>query len=591
MAAVAPSGAAAAAVPRSSAVALWALTVLAILAPWPFGSVQPWAVRAITVIALSFALAIGIHQTLSGGIVIARVGLVGVIGLLALGLFQLVPLPPALHRAIATASYTAWHPKVPAAATVLGTVARPVSVYPLATVEWLAFAGGIVLLAGLAAPALSDARRARRACTTMVVGGVAVAVAGVLARALLGPRLYGTIAVPTIAPFGPFVSKNHFAGYVEMAALIGAGLAVGLADRYRSTSSPLGWVRSHRAGRVLAAWAAALACGMGVLVSLSRGGIVSLTAGAAALLVFRWLVRRRHHRERRALVPGFLLALAVAMIVVTLPEQAHERMRTLGTATGDPSGSFRLRTWHDSLRAAAASPWVGQGMGTFADALPRFKTGWGLFRTEHAENEYLEVLVEGGVLGAALLVLAVFQVFRGAVRGMRATDDPLRRGMAMGGLAASMALLVHSAFDFNLRIPSNTVAFGFAAAIAVSVTGARMPLPRSASLALVGATMVSAILLVVSAREPRRLPYADAMKVAAVMAPGDAASLRLRRTEDAVHRYVQHRPLDVEAWLLLAWARMAAGHPDEARELAAYSASLDPVRPDVAAQARRISPR
>ncbi len=76
-----------------------------------------------------------------------------------------------------------------------------------------------------------------------------------------------------IPPFGPFVSKNHFAGYVEMAALLAVGLATGLASENRVGPGALGWIESPRASRVVLAWAAAAVLVLAVPVSLSRGGV------------------------------------------------------------------------------------------------------------------------------------------------------------------------------------------------------------------------------------------------------------------------------------------------------------------------------
>lgn len=571
-------------------VAIWTLTVLAVAAPWPFGSVQPWATRAISVISVVIAAGITLAQGRSGGIVIARAGAWTAGSLFAFAVLQMAPLPPSLHRVLAAGSYAAWHPAIPSAAAVLGEVARPISVFPLATAESLTFAFGIGLLTLLGAPALADRRVRSLTTITMVAGGAALSVFAVLARALLGPRLYGTIAVPTIAPFGPFVSKNHFAGYVEVTVLIGAGLAIGFADAHRSSSTPLGWVRSRRAGTFLALCGAVLASGMAILLSLSRGGMVSLAAGSGALLLIRWFVTPGRRRGGRAVGLAVLSVVAFALIVVSVSQETQDRMRTLGNAAGDTSGSFRLRTWRDCLRAASASPLVGQGLGAFEDAFPRYKTEWGAFRTEHAENDYVEMLVEGGLVGTVLVLFAAFQVCRSAIRGLRTSPDPMRRGLGIGGLAAVIALLVHSAFDFNIHIPSNALAFAFAFAIVLDATGAHAVLPRNASFALAAAAAVAMMMLAATTDVARRLPYAEAVSVAAQPNPG-AASLRLRMMETTLIRHLRHRPLDAEAWLLLAWSRMVAGNADDARQLGAHAASIDPARADVASEARRISGR
>ena len=204
-------------------------------------------------------------------------------GLFGLALFQLVPLPQAVLTLVAPGPSALWHPAAPAAAAVLGPGPHPVSVDPDATRRALALATGVVALGLAAAPALRSRRPALAAAATVCGGALAVAVYGVVARTLFGNLLYGTIPVPTIAPFGPFVSKNHFAGYVEMAALLAAGLALGLADEARRSAAALSWVESTRAPRIVLAGGVCVAMALAVLISLSRGGAVSLAAGAVVL--------------------------------------------------------------------------------------------------------------------------------------------------------------------------------------------------------------------------------------------------------------------------------------------------------------------
>ena len=91
--------------------------------------------------------------------------------------------------------------------------------------------------------------------------------------------------MPTTAPFGPFVSKNHFAGWTEMAALLTAGLALGLADEARRRGRD--WTTDARAGGVILAVVASLSMALAALASLSRGGTLALAAGACCLLALR----------------------------------------------------------------------------------------------------------------------------------------------------------------------------------------------------------------------------------------------------------------------------------------------------------------
>ena len=288
---------------------------------------------------------------------------------------------------------------------------------PDSTLRGLALAGGLALLALLAAPALSRPDRAVRAVAVVGAAGFALSAYAIFARARFGALLYGTIAVPTVSPFGPFVNKNHFAGWVAMAALLVAGLALGLADRARGRGGD--WTTDPRAGGVILAVVAALAMALAGLASLSRGGAVALAAGAACLVALR-LFRGGSGRRRSGLLPSLVLAGVLGSILVALvPPEAHERLRTLSGA------SFRLDTWRDSLRLAASSPVLGHGLGAFHDAYPRFKRGHGIVRVEHAENDYLETLAETGAPGLALAVAGLALLLAAAGRGIATGPDRL----------------------------------------------------------------------------------------------------------------------------------------------------------------------
>jgi O-antigen ligase len=558
------------------------LVALVVLSPWPFGSVPPWAAQALSAIAIAatlLALALGSARR---GLPLPAVLLWPLLGLLALGFAQLVPLDASPHALVGSGSYALWHPANPGAAAVLGPGPRPISIDPSATLRWLAFAGGLGLLGLVSAPGLADARRARIAAAVVVAGGLAVSTYGIFARARCGPLLYCRFAVPTVSPFGPFVSKNHFAGYVEMAALLAFGLALGLADEERSR--PAGADARRSSGAVLAL-VSALAMALGVLVSSSRGGIFSLLAGGGALLALRLLAEAR--TPARGLGRA-LPALAVGLVIGTtllaiLPREVPERMRSLAGA------SFRLDTWRDSLRTAAASPLVGHGLGSFHDAFPRFKRGHGLIRVEHAENDYLELLVDGGVVGLGLALFAALAVFGLGLRGLDRSRPPSSRGLIMGALAGLVTLTAHSALDFNLRIPSNAALAAFLAALAASAAGTRV---RASSTGIVAAAAVALALVLAALGLGRPAPVLGEaereVRAAASSASPEVRALRLERATTALEALVRARPARTEPWLQLAWTRAIRGDWAAAEALARHALSLDPARPDLREQGERL---
>lgn len=566
-----------------SRAALAVLVALVVLSPWPFGSVDPWATRTITLVSLAVALAAVVWDSRKGTLVLPAIPLWPLAGLWLLAAFQLVPIPEGLHRLIAPGSAAVWHPDVPAAAEVLGPGPHPISIYPDATKRWLAFATGLVSLALVAAPALRDRRLLLRATVAIVTGGVAVALYALVARLTLGNKLYGIWSVPTVAPMGPFVNKNHFAGYVELAALLAVGLATGLASEARRGPGFLSWIESSRARWVVLAWGAAAVLILAVPVSLSRGGVVSLCAGLLAFVALRLWSRR----ERR-LSPRFLLAataafvLLLAALVAVLPAEARARVLTLTGVTTEQSGSYRLAVWRDSVRLVASSPWVGSGLGAFEDALPRFKTAAGHLAVEHAENEYLELLAEGGGAGVTLAGVLVLMVLARGLRGAASAEARLSHAVGVCAVAGLVATAVHSSVDFNLRIPSNALQCSALLGMLLAVPGQGSPRGQVGFLAPILMSVTLALALIAPGTPPRAGPVTLTRATA-----GSATSLRRAALEADESAHLRGRPSDSAAWLALAWLRLPTSR-DSASSLAAWAVRIDPTHPVVQAQAGQL---
>jgi O-antigen ligase len=571
---------------RAAAAALAVLVGLAVLTPWPFGGVPLHATQAIAIVSLGVAL-LTLPPTWR-----RRVALPGwitgaLIGLWILAALQLLPLPGALHASLAPGSAALWDPASAAAATVLGPGPHPISVYPEATLRWLALATGIVGLALAAAPALGRRHVALPAALALVAGGTAVAVFGLVARLAFGDKIYGVFTVPTVAPFGPFVSKNHFAAFVEMTALLAVGLAVGLADEARAGTGGLDWLESPRASRVVFAAAAAAVLVLAVPASLSRGGVVSLGVGLVVFLLARVASDPRGRPMRKTVLLAAVCALSVAGVVAVLPMEARDRVRTLGSLDADPSGTYRLTAWRDTLALASTSPLLGSGFGAYGDAVARFKTSSTAVRLEHAENDYLELLAEGGGAAVVLLLILGAATLSAGWRGIRAERHRLLRGVRAGALGGVAAALVHSMVDFVLRIPASALLF--AALLALLLGGGTGPgdpvRPRGvrgrALLAvLVAATLVAALLV----------PWKERTFDLSLLkrASSDAVEgPRWRLLQSDLERHLRHRPADASAWVALAWLRLPAA-PREAAALASWGASLDPTHAALRRQAARI---
>jgi len=413
------------------------------------------------------------------------------------------------------------------------------------------------------------------------------------ARLLYGPLLFGRIAVPTVSPFGPFVSKNHFAAYVAAIGLLSLGLAVGMADEARREKAWLSWVRSPRAPRIVVALGATFALVLAVPAAQSRGGALGLVAGLAVFFVLRTGLSSggRGLGTRAAVALGLFAGLALATALL-LPAEARGRLLTLLQAP-DRSGSFRLRVWRDSGAAFRASPALGYGLGTFADALPRHKTGAGELRVEHAESEPVELLVETGLGSVVVLGLGVLALFRGAraARARRGMD----RGLVLGGVSAVTGLAVHGLVDFPLHLPAAAAAGLTAFVLAAGGDPAESALPARVGRPI-GAVLLVALLAAFGSRwtSPAVPPRARDLPALRFAVAGERQLLpraRATQAEAALRVHLRSRPADAEGWLYLAWLRARAGERTEGAALARHAVSLDPLLPGAAAFVKELEER
>ena len=265
---------------------------------------------------------------------------------------------------------------------------------------------------------------------------------------------------------GMFISSIHFAGFLE---------AVGVcALSYAVWSKWAGWAR------VLAGFVA-LNSYIGVAVSGSRGGYGSSLAalGAFALLSVMAVKRVRPARFRPVLLTVFgggIAGLAASIALMWQIPLIHDRLVLLGTMT-----DVRIYNWQAALDQFRVAPVVGTGAGTHTYYGRLFRRPEIQSDPIHAHSDYLELLAEYGIIGAAgMAVFLVVHLRHGFRRFFQILDtelddlapyQPARSdslALIIGTLSAMAAYLVHSAVDFNLHIPGNALTFAFIFAILAS---------------------------------------------------------------------------------------------------------------------------
>jgi len=310
------------------------------------------------------------------------------------------------------------------------------------------------------------AERLRSLANFLIVFGLVLAMFALIQHFTWEGRLFWFRPMPAAGAGtgGPFVNRNHFAGYMEM--LIPIPLALSLSRAVRGEA------------RLLYAFAAAI-MGIAQLASLSRGGLVSLVFGLIFLAVFSTRGKRDalHSGAKRSFsVRPAALIIAMAGAIIAGVVWVGADLDIVRRVANDPmtTGATmdRQAVWGDTLKMFAEHPIIGVGVGAFETVYPIYGRGNGKFVIQFAHNDYIQVLADGGIVGGILAVWFIIVVFRDFSRGAK-TKDPLAGALALGSAAGIFAMLVHSLFDFNLQLPSNALLFLVLAAIVVTSEGQR----------------------------------------------------------------------------------------------------------------------
>jgi O-antigen ligase len=493
--------------PRGERVSEGIILATACLAPWAFGSVDAWAELALEAsIALLTILRAFVGRGVSRGRLPICIPSLALGGLALLGVAQTIPLPTPVLRVIApgiAATRAGLVPDVPA--SVAGDTDAPIAP-PLATLSfvpelsthtavqlaaaWLLFQAVLGLGGGYAS--------LRRFGIAMVVNCSLLALFSIAQALSWSGKIYGVRTTGIGNGWytgGPFVCHNHLAAYLNL----GLGFALGfLLARSHGGADRQG--RPAGIGRNLGyAYAAGLIV-VGILGSHSRGGFLAMVVAAVTTFA---VLKLGTGRSRLALVA--LLTMSLAFLAAMGSASPLARLGTIFEA-GTTGLNGRTEVWEAAARAIRIDPLFGTGLGTFAPAAsPYFERDRGVFFS-HAENEYLQMLVEGGLLGLVLAGLCLFAIARLGMAAMAAAPTSRDRAGVTGSLFGCLALCVQSLCDFPLHIPGVSVAavvvsahlcrLGLAARSTTRDTGGARSWPRFLW-ALAGAAMIGLALLLV----------------------------------------------------------------------------------------------
>lgn len=319
----------------------------------------------------------------------------------------------------------------------------------------------------IAANFFSNRERLSTLAHFLVIYGLAMALFALVQHFSWNGRFFWLRPTEVTAPFGPFANHNHFAGYMELLIPIPIALII-----TRAVTTEL---------RVLFGFAA-IVMGVAAVLSLSRGGIISIAAAMLFLVVMSLrLPRQRGKTAAKWGLPHLASQVAVVIAIAAVisagilwigADPVINRVTQGQLSSGDSKKetffSSRGWVWRDTFTMISANPLLGVGLGAYETAFSIYTKSDGSLRVPQAHNDYLQVVADCGVVGGLIALWFIALVFRAVDRGAR-SRDPLYAGLALGSGAGIFAMLVHSLFDFNLQLPSNALLFLLLSAVAVHV--------------------------------------------------------------------------------------------------------------------------
>jgi tetratricopeptide (TPR) repeat protein len=432
---------------------------MAMLAPWAFAAVHPIAILVLEVglSALLFLWLVLMAVERGVSIQLCPV-LCGLMAIAALGVWQLAPLDRSTLSAVAPATELLRKELYPEQLeSVIGEAAiepapATISLDPDATRSQVAQLIGLAAVFAVVRFGIATPGAFRRFAVACAINGALLSVVGMAQRfGSPGNAVFWLYPTRQGASFGPFICRNNFPDYANICLGLAVGLLLTMPVLRKPPATFNDWI-AELAQSPATLWlllAVALIC-TGVLFSMSRGGAVGLAAGAICCLALSY--------RARMVSASFGLAALVALLTLGVVGWfgADALSQRLGAITDREADGGRVQMWMRLAPLAARYPIWGTGLGTFMTVEPQTrqpgddrKLDW-----ENAHNDYLEALVEGGVVQLALVLLVVAFTFRNGLRAFDRWRGRPEAALALGGLSGFVAVLFHSFADFGMHIPA-----------------------------------------------------------------------------------------------------------------------------------------
>ena len=463
------------------------LVGLVTVTPWLFGGVlaatQIWLFLGVLIALACWLVRLLADRSLNEALPLAFVPLIFALGL---GVFQLVPLgskvsaflsPRGAELRSAMDSRESSPDAAMAANLDVAAMAerQPLSLYPNSTRRDLALLVMAISVFLLGAGLFSTPRAQIWLCGLIAANGAAVAFFALIHRLTWSSLLYWKVPLSQYGfPFGPFVNQNNAGGFLNLCLAGTVGVTIWAADRAKGNRSSTNGheLRGNRPLPVrlrrqclqffadldaltLTFLCLAVCIAAGVLCSLSLGAMIAMTG---ATIVTMLVVLSGRQRSIQAWSTTVIVTVVLVLACwIGMGDNVHG---LLADKLDQESLWYALVPhWQTAFRTIPDFWQVGGGLGTYRFVYTLYEQTPCPVWFYHAENQYLEAIVVGGVLGLGLILLMLGLIGAALWRLLRHDPDPRVFAFGVAGCFAFTGQAIHALFDFGLYIPSNVFLF------------------------------------------------------------------------------------------------------------------------------------
>jgi O-antigen ligase len=248
---------------------------------------------------------------------------------------------------------------------------------------------------------------------------------------------------------GFYISPNHFAGLMEVLALVSLSLVC--------------WSSLRLVWKIAIGYAGAF-CLLGLALSGSRGGYLSFAFGLCVFMVISLIAAK--NALDKGILPRMVGALAALLILggaCYLLISQSETIKTRVLEINDPE-NMRFRLWKAAIEQFHQEPIWGTGSGTYLYYGRLFRNPLVQNDPIYVHNDYLHLLAEYGIVGAAFFVIFFAAHCIAGVKNISLLSRRVaaegsapanQLALQLGAFSAVAAYTFHSLVDFNLHIPAN----------------------------------------------------------------------------------------------------------------------------------------